>query len=79
MKLADALARQAAVVELQDVPHLHRQRADLVAPPLLCLHHAVAPAHIEAVQPGADRPLMAVQHQGGVVGVGLLRGGLLLG
>lgn len=79
MKLADALARQAAVVELQDVPHLHRQCADLVAPPLLCLHQAVAPAHTEAVQSGADGPLMAAQHQGGVVGVGLIRGGLLLG
>lgn len=79
MKLPDALVRQAAVVELQDVPHLHRQCADLAAPPLLCLHQAIAPAHIEAVQSGADGPLMAAQHQGGVIGVGLIRGGLLLG
>lgn len=79
VKLADALARQAAVVELQDVPHLHRQRADLVAPPILRLHQAVAPAHVEPVQSGGDGSLVEGQHQGGVVRVGLVRGGLLLG
>ena len=78
VELPDALTRQAAVVELQDVPHLHGQRADLVAPPILCLHQAVAPAHVEAVQFGADGRLVEGQHQGGVVRVGLLRGGRLL-
>lgn len=49
VELADALAGQTAVVELQDVPHLHCQSADLVAPPLLGLHQAVAPPHVEPV------------------------------
>lgn len=79
MKLSDALARQSAVVELQDMPHLHHQRADLIAPPLLSLHQAVAPPHIEPIQSGADGPLMEGQHQGGIVRMGLIRGGLLLG
>lgn len=78
VELANALARQPAVVELQDVPHLHRQCADLVSAPLLGLHQAVAPPHIKAVQSAADGHLVAAQHQGGVTGVRLVGGGLLL-
>lgn len=79
VKLANALARQAAVVKFQDVPHLHRQRADLAASPLLCLHQAVAPPHVEPIQSGADWPFMEGKHQGGAVRMGLIWGGLLLG
>lgn len=78
VELANALAWQAAVVELQDVPDLHCQSADLVAAPLLCLHQAVAPAHIEAIQNGADGCLMEGQHQWGIARTGLITGGLLL-
>lgn len=55
MELADALAWQAAVVKLQNVPHFDWQSADLIAPPLFCFHQAIAPAHIEPIQYGAHR------------------------
>lgn len=63
MELPNALLRQTAVVKLQDMPNLHRQGGNLIAPPVLHLHQAVATAHIRAVQSGADRPGVKVQHQ----------------
>lgn len=78
MELPNALARQTAVVKLQDVPNLHRQGGNLIAPPVLHLHQAVATAHIGAIQPGADGPGVKVQHQRGVAGVTLVRLGRVL-
>lgn len=78
MEMADALARQAAVVELQDVPDVHRGRADLLSPHVvLGLHGAVAAADIRPVQDGANGRLEDGQHQGGVVRPALSPRGLL--
>lgn len=63
VELPNALSRQAAVVKLQDVPNLHRQGANLIVPPVLHLHQAVATAHVGAVQPGADGPGVKVEHE----------------
>lgn len=78
MELPNALARQTAVVKLQDVPNLHRQGGNLIAPPVLHLHQAVATAHIGAIQPSADGPGVKVQHQRSVAGVTLVRLGRIL-
>lgn len=56
MELADALPRQTAVIKLQDVPDIHRHRADLLDPhAVLCLHWPVTAAHIHSFQNGANR------------------------
>lgn len=78
MELTDALPRQAAVVKLQDVPHLHSQGADLITSPIVRLHQTVAPAHVEPVQYGADGTLMNRQHEGGTVRTGMAEGGRIL-
>lgn len=78
VELPNALARQTAVVKLQDMPNLHHQGADLIAPPVLHLHQAVATAHIGAVQSGADGPGLQVQHQWGGAGITLIRLGRIL-
>jgi len=69
VELADALARQAAVVELQDVPHLHAHRADLqrAQAVLPVAHGTVAPPHVAPVQHGGDGRLQHGQHEAGVV------------
>lgn len=78
VELPNALAWQTAVVKLQDMPNLHCQSGNLIAPPVLNLHQAVAAAHICAIQSGADRPGLNVQHQGGVTGITLIRVGWIL-
>lgn len=72
MELADALARQTAVVKLQDVPDVHRHRDDLLGPHVvLALHGAVTSSHVYTVQDGGNGRLEHGQHQVGVVGPAL--------
>lgn len=69
MELADALPRQAAVVELQDVPDVYRDCADLLGPHVVfSLHGAMATADFQPVYDGGDGRLEDGQHGGSVVG-----------
>lgn len=77
VKLTNALVGQSAVVKLQDVPDINRNRADLQrahAVVRAVLHRTVSSTHILTIQNRADGRLQDRQHQRGGVRLALRTG-----
>lgn len=51
------------VVKFQNMPHIHRQSANLKVPPVISLHHSITSPHVYAVQNSPNQAMGQRQHQ----------------
>lgn len=79
VELPDALLGEPAVVELQDVPDVHRDAGDLELPPVVPFHQPIASAHVDPIQHGAGRRLGHRHHPRHIVRLDLCPGIILGG